>query len=595
MSLAASSLPTARPAQNWIISRNWDIVFIIAAPILAFFWAVGTVRLTSAEVVVSIFMVFNVAHHFPTFIRIYGDRDLLHRFRWELILGPVVPFSLALAAVYYVIISSEQSGQNAENIASGSIFLFIVLLIWDPWHFLMQHYGFMRIYDRHNQAPRKIAARMDLALSWTWFICVLVLISEWLPDLLFSLQHKHSLPLVFLFNEGTYFWLECCTLVAAGAMGVIYAGYLVWCRKHGYYISKAKLWLLVITFGVMYLTYVPNSMMERISPGWNFALGFATLGMVHVTQYLAIVWKYNRGLAAKKRARTKGFTWAFAKGGIVIVAAYVIACLLYGVAVSFYGVTLPFETWNKISGGGGATLFSSSIGVWYGGVLAAVGFTSTFLHYYYDGFIWKFRHKENQQNLVLEEQTSAEADSANQAGGHSWWTGRAGTRSPVQVLCRQFLYLGLPILIVVFTYIMNQERENPRELQVYAVHLKETVKDKRWVQVAELACQGFEEELRLQRKMIQVRPRARHYMSIAEMTNQLFVTKELLASGADVPGLVAERAALLRESIGALEAALKLPAPYGFPAAEPEQRKMAEKLLGERQQQLAKTVPVPTR
>ena len=114
MSLAASSLPTARPAQNWIISRNWDIVFIIAAPILAFFWAVGTLQLTSTGVVLSIFMVFNVAHHFPTFIRIYGDRDLLRRFRWELILGPVIPFGLALAAVYYVIISSEQSGQNAE-------------------------------------------------------------------------------------------------------------------------------------------------------------------------------------------------------------------------------------------------------------------------------------------------------------------------------------------------------------------------------------------------------------------------------------------------------------------------------------------------
>ena len=447
MSLAAGSLPTSRPAQNWIISRNWDIVFIIAAPILAFFWAVGTLQLTSVGVVLSIFMVFNVAHHFPTFIRIYGDRDLLRRFRWELILGPVIPFGLALAAVYYVIISSEQSGQNAEKIAESMLFLFVVLLIWDPWHFLMQHYGFMRIYDRHNQAPRKIAARMDLAVSWIWFICILVLISEWLPDLLYDLHDNHSLPLVFVFGTNAYLWLERFVIMTAAGMGLVYVGYLAWCFKRGYYISKAKLWLLAITFGVMVLTYVPNPLIERIVPGWNFSLGFATLGMVHVTQYLAIVWKYNRGLATKDRARTKGFTRAFAKGGFVILAVYVIACLIYGVAVSFFGVTLPFKTWHKLSGGGGATLFHSSIGVWYGGVLAAIGFTSTFLHYYYDGFIWKFRHKENQQNLVLEETATGDTSTTQQESGHSWWAGQAGSRSPAQVLFRQGLYLGLPIQV----------------------------------------------------------------------------------------------------------------------------------------------------
>jgi hypothetical protein len=31
-------------------------------------------------------------------------------------------------------------------------------------------------------------------------------------------------------------------------------------------------------------------------------MGFATIGMVHVTQYLAIVWKYNRGLARRPGA-----------------------------------------------------------------------------------------------------------------------------------------------------------------------------------------------------------------------------------------------------------------------------------------------------
>lgn len=572
MSLAAGSLPTSRPAQNWIISRNWDIVFIIAAPILAFFWAVGTLQLTSVGVVLSIFMVFNVAHHFPTFIRIYGDRDLLRRFRWELILGPVIPFGLALAAVYYVIISSEQSGQNAEKIAESMLFLFVVLLIWDPWHFLMQHYGFMRIYDRHNQAPRKIAARMDLAVSWIWFICILVLISEWLPDLLYDLHDNHSLPLVFVFGTNAYLWLERFVIMTAAGMGLVYVGYLVWCFKRGYYISKAKLWLLAITFGVMVLTYVPNPLIERIVPGWNFSLGFATLGMVHVTQYLAIVWKYNRGLATKDRARTKGFTRAFARGGFVILAVYVIACLIYGVAVSFFGVTLPFKTWHKLSGGGGATLFHSSIGVWYGGVLAAIGFTSTFLHYYYDGFIWKFRHKENQQNLVLEETATGDTSTTQQESGHSWWAGQTGSRSPAQVLFRQGLYLGLPILIVVFTYMVNHERQ-----------LQST-------QYPMVALQRSEKQLTLHKQMLHVRPRIRHYMSIDELTREIIEIKQGLLGDQPVDAqAIVEQQESLRECIAALEAALALPTPYGFPNTElgEQKRQEAERVLGVRREELA--------
>jgi hypothetical protein len=592
MSSAAGSLSTSRPPQNWIISRNLDIVFVIAAPVLAFFWALGTMRLFSTGVVLSIFMIFNVAHHFPTFIRIYGDRDLLRRFRWELILGPIIPFSLAIMAVSYVITSTSQAGQTAESVADSMIFLFIVLLIWDPWHFLMQHYGFMRIYDRHNKAPRKIAARMDLAVSWIWFICILVLISEWLPDLLFDLQSKHGLPLVFLFNVNTYRWLETITVVMAGGMGLVYTGYLVWCARRGYYISRAKLWLLASTFIVMYLTYVPNPVIDRVAPGWNFSLGFATLGMVHVTQYLAIVWKYNRGLATKNRARTEGFARAFARGGFIVLAAYLIACLVYGVAVSFYGVTLPFETWNKISGGGGATLFQSPIGIWYGGILAAVGFTSTFLHYYYDGFIWKVRHKENQQNLALSDATEAGKAADEKQESKSWWTG-GGARRPARVLVRQALYLGVPIVLVVGTYVVTQEREDPEEFRQLAFNFQLNEKPKESVQAAEIALRGFERKLALEQKMIQIRPRVRHYASIAELTYSISYLKQQFL--ADVPAYrqtVEQQQDWLVQSIEALEAALELPPPYGLAAnADGRERKLViQTMLAERRAELAKLI-----
>ena len=603
MSLAMGSERQPRPAQNWIISRNWDLVLIIAAPVLAFIWVVGTLQLFEKPavghfVVLAIFTVFNVAHHFPTFIRIYGDRDLLKRFRWELIFGPIFPLSLAIVAVYMVIGRGIQEEQTAENIARSMIFLFLVLLIWDPWHFLMQHYGFMRIYDRHNQAPQKIAARMDLAVSWVWFLCILVLISDWLPGLLYNLQRGHSVSLVFWFHENTYLWLERSMVVLASGMGVVYLGYLIWCYQRGYYISWAKLLLLAVTFIVMYVTYVPNPLIARIVPDWNFSLGFATLGMVHVTQYLAIVWKYNRGLATKKRARTPGFSRVFAKVGIVgfmVLAAYVVSCLIYGVAISMYGVTLPFDsaellfrffsTSNLLGETVGQWLVSvartvmitesSSAGLWYGGILAAIGFTSTFLHYYYDGFIWKIRHKENQQNLALNE-----TDGGKKATGNSWWS-KSGRRSPVAVLLRQSLYLGLPVLAVIVTYMVTIDRNEPymekegrvvTPKQVYnlALALKDQDADQaQMAHAAEFALDQFQGDLELEQKMIQIRPTAMHYAMAAELTYHIAVLKrECLSEHPEHQQTTSQYQQALCASIFTLEEAFKLKSPYGFPAGE---------------------------
>ena len=77
-------------------------LFIIVAPLISLAWAVAVASWLGAEVVLVIFAVFNIAHHLPTFIRIYGDRDLLRRFRWSLLLGPVLPFTLAICVVSYV-------------------------------------------------------------------------------------------------------------------------------------------------------------------------------------------------------------------------------------------------------------------------------------------------------------------------------------------------------------------------------------------------------------------------------------------------------------------------------------------------------------
>lgn len=58
--------------------------------------------------------------------------------------------------------------------------LFLFLSAWDIWHVLMQHYGFMRIYDAKQGATHPLPARLDWMVS-LWRYLTLTLVSSIAP------------------------------------------------------------------------------------------------------------------------------------------------------------------------------------------------------------------------------------------------------------------------------------------------------------------------------------------------------------------------------------------------------------------------------
>ncbi|HEU5136587.1 MAG TPA: hypothetical protein VFU13_15670 [Steroidobacteraceae bacterium] len=118
----------ARPAQNWILGPLQDSLFIVGAPLLAlglallsFSW-LGAAAATGAILVTHV--VFTVAHHLPTFIRVYGDVELFRRYRWSFLLAPVVPFAFALGTLAWI---------NARGLPLETfLYLYIMLALWDP-------------------------------------------------------------------------------------------------------------------------------------------------------------------------------------------------------------------------------------------------------------------------------------------------------------------------------------------------------------------------------------------------------------------------------------------------------------------------------
>jgi len=472
--------------QNWVLDPFQDTLLIIAAPLLAAGLALLIMQhygaAQGAVLIITTHIILTVAHHLPTFIRIYGDVELFRRFKWHFVLGPVVPLVFAAGVLTYINVHQYP--------VEYFLYLWIFLSLWDPWHFLRQHFGFMRIYDRHNAAPRLLASRMDWAISGFWFLHIMVASADWLPGLLADLYRSANIPLLLALPTGLIPVLHSLTWWLAVSATLVYGGYVLWCFARGYFVSPAKIALLVCTFGVMYFTYTPNEWILQLVPAWSFKVGFATLGIVHMTQYLAIVWRYDRRIVEQGRARNGWFAWLHgrrSRWGIGAAAlVYVGLCIGYGDLLS--------------------TRFDNR---WVMSCLLAVGFTSTLLHYYFDGFIWRIRHSQNREALGLRA-------NANAAAGSSWWD---STRSATAggVLLRQLLYFGVPMGLLTWGAIELWQRDSRSYVQqmYHAQELSQQGEAEAATEMARRAYASMQEELPFAEKMVELRPNTANEAQLA--------------------------------------------------------------------------------
>ena len=568
MSAAASAItapaPAAAPRRAWILSPAQDALFVVGAPLLTLAAAIAAFGYFGAAdataYIVLLHVVFTVAHHLPTFIRVYGDTDLFRRFKWTFVLAPVFPLLFVGAALAYL----NARDYPVENV----LFLWVLLALWDPWHFLMQHYGFTRIYDRHNAAPKKLAARMDLALSATWFVFIMLASGEWFASVLEDLFLTANIPLAVVLPSAAIELLTDIALVSACAATVAYGVYLAWCRRHGFAVSGVKLALFVTMFGVMFIAYTPNPWILAWAPGWTFAVGFAVIGVVHMTQYLAIVWRYNRSLAAQEgRARGGAFRALHRRGGWLIGAAYVALCLAYG---------------GALTGQHESRLLMS--------VLLALGFTSTLLHYYFDGFIWKLRHRQNRENLGH----GAGGDRGTDAAATSWWN-VARPHSPAGVLARQAAYFGVPLTILSIGayFVLQGPGANYVGYMLRGSVLYQQGQEQQALDQARTALASMEWQLPLVRRLAEIQPTAAREAKLAFLLYNRSQYREILIptlTGAEIDSdSFARHRATVAEAARLLERALARNGSIGHSGREEMRREDALRTLASWKNELGRT------
>jgi len=342
------STPAPATPSPYIVSPKADLFLIVGAVLLCPAILLPAAHFSSPYMVWMVVMAFGaVGHHLPSFLRTYGDRNIFNRYRVRLILAPILFFAVTL-------------GFSMRGLHG----MLLISMCWSIWHGMMQHFGFLRIYDSKVRAISPLTARLDWWISFSWFGMCLVYSPSQGSSLLNAL-YDSGIPFVPPAYMGI---LQTVFIILTASLTLVYIYNAVRSKQPR---SWMKLGLLVGTFIYVYIVRVVTH---------DPFLSVALFELLHAMQYLAIVWAFNRRLVAQGSPGVLPRFFYLPRAASIV--GYVGACLAYG--------AVAFTVFTQFQDG----LFKQ--------VMEAALITSGLLHYYYDGFIWKLKQPETRQGLSLE-------------------------------------------------------------------------------------------------------------------------------------------------------------------------------------------------
>ncbi len=393
----------------WIFGPLPDMAFILLTPlpILLTFalarsggWMNGLLAFGLA---------LGMAHYLPGMIRAYGDRALFRRFRTRLI---VAPLFLITVTTWFAYLNLH--------------IIILISLLWGAWHWMMQIYGFARIYDAKAAAPARTAARLDQMLCLLWFgMCVFVLNSGMTGYLTrFYESGGPRLPAQAL-TSFAQIWLAVTVAVT-----IFYIAQTLWAIREGRRPNPLKFIFIAFTF--LYLNYA-TSVAERP------LMGLVLFESWHDIQYLAIVWMFNLSRTRKDTQAGSVIRFLF-RPKAILVLAYVGLCLAFGALT---------HAWR---------LFENDAII---RVLVGMTTATAMLHYYLDGFIWKIREKETSQALGVDSRTE-------EARPSRAWPVRIPSLIPARIPAwsRHALLWLLFVIPAGLFFLMESRGSVPRPLQI---------------------------------------------------------------------------------------------------------------------------------
>ena len=404
--------PGVYRGQQWIISPFSDLFFFIGTPLFCLVTMLPLREFVDSQTIAFYALaLFATGHHLPGFMRAYGDPELFSTFKEKFVIAPVVVLFVTALAQF--------------NTLHG---LFLMVLVWEVWHLFMQHYGIMRIYDAKNKIFSRLNARLDWAMTLCAFVTVVIYSPEYFHRIL---DHNQRVGLPFPSVELTFFLKELLFYFTMTVFAA-YLANLVHRTVTGQMISLPKMAVMATTVFIIYYGWIHIN---------DLVIGYAAFAVFHDIQYFAIVWVYNNNLVKRQERTTKVLRTFFTTRTLPILAAYMLVSFAYGSINMMEGFLKSEQAIN---------------------VIEIFVITSTILHYYFDGFIWKMKDRKNQANLGIKAE-----DGIKRIGARSIQSRLFRFSSYFRETGRQLAYFALPVAgLALFQFYWTADEADAREKMV---------------------------------------------------------------------------------------------------------------------------------
>jgi hypothetical protein len=335
----------------WLIGARWDLVLFLGTPLLLLLAAELATHHGAEMVIVVAGTVGAVAHHFPGFLRAYGDRELFLRQWPRLVFAP-----LAFAILCSTFVYGSLDG------------LSFIVLMWGVWHASAQVYGMGRVYDAKAGHLLPRTALLDKMMCATWFLLVLLLSPGRLTVALTEL-YKCGLPAA---SSDLIFGLQLGSIVVTSAV----TGAWILHVAESYESQRPQSITKVVLFaGSIAFWWYANI------PIQNVIIGVALFELLHDVHYLAFVWTFKHSERESAKGDTSPVNPLFRK--------------TLGSVLFFIALTVAYGVFFR---GSEALLSGPALKL-----VAVVVLVSTLLHFYTDSFVWNLREKSTRQTLDVDD------------------------------------------------------------------------------------------------------------------------------------------------------------------------------------------------
>ncbi len=357
-----------RPVPRWhvspaidLLAYHWSWLFVLIPMALA-----GTDRYRDYLPWFILIALANFLHRHTTLPYAFLDSEVLGRYRWRLLVPAFVLTALFLASPW---IEGARAGLGGVLIGS----VLVAGAVWNVWHFYMQKFGILRLYDGKAGDPERVPGWNDRLLLLAWMPLYLAWLAPYVRDNIEAQLPSYAFWLVPMADllarwGGALIPLGAALVVAAVALWVR----AEW-RCHRLR-SGPRLSMVVATtaLAASFLVFDPVKV-------------FLAFSFSHSVEYMVFVWAFQRrryhrplghepflGRLLRRPLLFYGFFFGYLTG------AYFLA--------SWWGTLFLVDSPpGRIAG--------LTLGKWvfYWGSFQAL------LHFWADGFLWKMRRPEVRQ------------------------------------------------------------------------------------------------------------------------------------------------------------------------------------------------------